>query len=103
MEKEYILQIGQTNYAEPDSDNNEINSEQNQEEEEEEEEGENETQEDRCVHRKNTDVKVHRIVGCPKCLWRDMFNVFPLILNHLTTCSICQHQFPINKNALKSV
>ena len=75
------------------------------EEEVEEEEDGDEEKEDKnhsCSHCGHTDLDIKSIVGCPKCHWHDGLRQPLLRLNQPTTCSICQHKFPVNHDTVKS-
>jgi hypothetical protein len=86
----------ETDHEDQDPDDN-INTEQKNQHESEEKEVEAP-----CFRCGNSDVKVHRIVECPKCLWHDRLIDFPIV-GHSTTCSICQNPFQISRKSLKSV
>jgi rubrerythrin len=77
----------------------EDDEEENEEEEEEEKENKNHS----CSHCGHSDLDIKSIVGCPKCQWHDGLFQSRLRVNQRTTCPICQHNFPLNHDTVKSV
>lgn len=71
--------------------------EDDQEDESEEEDNEDNNPSDSCFRCENNDVKVHRILECPHCGWRDG------TMDHSPRCSICENDIPIDKTTEKAV
>ena len=81
-------QVGEGNVSEEDSDVEEREASQ--------------TKKHFCAYCGHFNVDVKSIVGCPKCRWHEgHFDSSPRF-NQPTRCCICNHEFPLNYDTVKS-